>query len=532
MPSRWKLEISTLVSLVAISRFAFRSHYLYDLDSVNFALAMERFDPRVHQPHPPGYFLYVCLGRLLNVVVQDANLTLVILSIAASCGVVLLIYKTALDWFGVTEARFASLLFLFSPLAWFHGTVALTYSVEAFFSALLGYLCWRVYCGNVGLIIPVGIILGISAGVRPSSLLFLGPLYLFSMRDASLSRKLIGISALVVTLAAWLVPMISASGGFSAYFGALVSLWRLAPSRNTVFNSSPATSIARACTIAFIYLMSFGPASLVLLRALRRGNPAVPGKSLFTIVWLAPALSFFTFIFLQFVNSGYLLLLVAPVCIWLGYWASEWYRKSTWRKPLKLAAIAVCALVNILIFLQSPFYCSYRSVRRFEVQLDHIREALPQVGAREDTLIIGFDSHFLGYRHAGYYLPNYLTIQYPEVKLAEGTRAFALQDHNTRLLARLPLASYSRFILFPLPSGEAYGEYLEDVKRLLPNKDLRIVRMGGDDFVTGPIDLLPKLFPGTATAEVKSVYTSLHSGSPDVNNREHPPDGVSPPNVP
>ena len=147
-------------------------------------------------------------------------------------------------------------------------------------------------------------------------------------------------------------------------------------------------------------------------------------------------------------------------------------------------------------------------------------------------MIIGFDSHFLGYRHAGYYLPNYLTIQYPEVKLAEGTRAFALQDHNTRLLARLPLASYSRFILFPLPSGEAYGEYLEDVKRLLPNKDLRIVRMGGDDFVTGPIDLLPKLFPGTATAEVKSVYTSLHSGSPDVNNREHPPDGVSPPNVP
>ncbi len=26
---------------------------------MNFALAMERFDPRIQQPHPPGYFLYV-----------------------------------------------------------------------------------------------------------------------------------------------------------------------------------------------------------------------------------------------------------------------------------------------------------------------------------------------------------------------------------------------------------------------------------------------------------------------------------------
>jgi hypothetical protein len=37
-------------------------------------------------------------------------------------------------------ARFAALLFLLSLLAWFHGIVALTYGVEAFFSALVGYL--------------------------------------------------------------------------------------------------------------------------------------------------------------------------------------------------------------------------------------------------------------------------------------------------------------------------------------------------------------------------------------------------------
>src|SRR6267143_4910795 len=98
MVYRQKLSLVLLTGAVAISRFMFRSHYLYDLDSVNFALAMQRFDPRVHQPHPPGYFLYISFGRLLNSVFHDANLALVVMSIVASCGVAVVVYKMTLDW--------------------------------------------------------------------------------------------------------------------------------------------------------------------------------------------------------------------------------------------------------------------------------------------------------------------------------------------------------------------------------------------------------------------------------------------------
>jgi hypothetical protein len=114
-----KFPLVFLTGAVAISRWVFRSHYLYDIDSVNFALAMRRFDPHVHQPHPPGYFLYVCLGWLLNTVFHDANLALVVLSILASCGAAILIYEIALEWFGPVAARFSGALFLLSPLAWF-----------------------------------------------------------------------------------------------------------------------------------------------------------------------------------------------------------------------------------------------------------------------------------------------------------------------------------------------------------------------------------------------------------------------------
>jgi Protein of unknown function (DUF2723) len=522
MTLRHRVDLSLLVTSVAISRFAFRSHYLYDLDSVNFGLAIERFDPRVHQPHPPGYYLYICMGRLLNLLVHDANLALVLLSIVASCGTVALIYQMALAWFGSRTARFAGLLFLFSPLAWFHGTVALTYSVEAFFSALLGYLCWHIFCGNARLIVPTGLILGISAGVRPSSLLFLGPLFLFSLWNARSKERALGVAVLGMTLAAWFFPMIRASGGFDAYFGALVSLWRLVPSKDTVFNSSPATSIARACTIVFIYLLCFGPLVLTALAALRRGFPIDRQKQIFSLIWVAPALLFFTLIFLKFVNSGYLLLLSSPACLWLGLCLSEWSASTERRISWKLGVIAACFVVNVFIFLESPLYCSYRSVRRFEAQLEGIRAALPQVAHADDTLIVAFDSHFLGYRHAGYYLPGYLTVEYPEAKLIEGARIFSMQGRDTHLLTAMPSGAYSRFVLFPLPTGSSeYRQYLKKVKDPLPSQSLQTVHAGGYDFITGPVSDLPLLFPKAARGPGQSVYVLLHPGLQPVNSRAH-----------
>jgi hypothetical protein len=105
MTSRQALDTAILIAATALTRFVFRSHYLYDIDSVNFALALKRFDPSVHQPHPPGYFLYVCLGRLVNGLFHDANAALVAIGIVFSCGAVAMIYVLAHHWFGRNAAR-------------------------------------------------------------------------------------------------------------------------------------------------------------------------------------------------------------------------------------------------------------------------------------------------------------------------------------------------------------------------------------------------------------------------------------------
>src|SRR5438046_10135233 len=107
MPSGRSFTCGFIVCAVALSRFFFRSHYLYDIDSVNYALALDRFDPTVHQPHPPGYFLYIHLGRLARLVFHDSNTALVVLSILGSCAAAAMIYVLAECWFVRRAAVFA-----------------------------------------------------------------------------------------------------------------------------------------------------------------------------------------------------------------------------------------------------------------------------------------------------------------------------------------------------------------------------------------------------------------------------------------
>ena len=104
-----------------VSRIPFRSRFLYHWDSVNFALGMEQFNVRLHQPHPPGYLLYVLLGRLVDSFVGDANASLVWISLVSGGLTVSMVYLLGRRLFGQTEAIVGALLALTGPAFWFYG---------------------------------------------------------------------------------------------------------------------------------------------------------------------------------------------------------------------------------------------------------------------------------------------------------------------------------------------------------------------------------------------------------------------------
>ncbi len=160
------------------------------LDSVQFALALEKYDITVHQPHPPGYFLYVMLGRLVNFFIKDANSTFIFISILFSGLAVVTIYYLGKEIFDKKTGVIAALIALTSPNLWFHGEVALTYVVEAFFSSFVALLCWRILKGEHKYLWLSVIALGIAGGIRQNTIVFLLPLWLFSVKGVPL-RKII-----------------------------------------------------------------------------------------------------------------------------------------------------------------------------------------------------------------------------------------------------------------------------------------------------------------------------------------------------
>jgi hypothetical protein len=209
---------------------------------------------------------------------------------------------------------------------------------------------------------------------------------------------------------------------------------------------------------------------------------------MFACVWIAPGLLFFTFVFLRFVNSGYLLFLSPPVFAWFGLLASELYGPG--RRTLAWA----CMAVNVLIFLRAPVYCSYYEVRKFEREMGSVVASLSSIASPSEAMILGFDSHFMGYRHAGYYLPDYVTVEYPAVRLSSGLRIFTMQHRDTTLATGLA-DGYKSFIVFPLPQeGDEYRSYTAGIESRFTPNDLSYRSSGGRTFITGPISALATLF--------------------------------------
>ena len=230
----------------------------------------------------------------------------------------------------------------------------------------------------------------------------------------------------------------------------------------------------------------------------------------FVWVWIGPALLFFTLVFLKFVNSGYLLVVTPPLFALLGWKTSEWGRASGLGFPTKAALFCGVAAANTVIFLFAPLYCSWTSVRHFETQLLSTLNSLSRIASPGDTLSVGFESHFLGYRHAGYYLPEWFTVQFPELHGLSETQVFAMESGETHLLNRLPVERFRRFVLLPLPpGGSEYTEYMDRLRARFPPGRLEAVHGDSREFLRGNVNDLNLLFP--ATAKTISAKTGRHA---------------------
>ena len=459
-----------LALLTLLSRWPYRARMLYNWDAVQFALALREFDIAKHQPHPPGYLLYVGLGRLANATLGDATQAYVTLAMLFSAATTFTVYWLARTLYDRFTATAAAALLAGSPLFWFYGSVGLTYAGEAFGASLVALLAYRTLSGRPRCLYAGALMLGLVGGMRQSVLVLLFPLWagcaLVGVRSA---RRLVAAGAVLAgTVLAWLLPLVWLSGGWSAYLAASTQLYGSVVLPTSVLGGDLDATLRQTRHVLESVGVALGPLGLAVLAlpyyVRRRGWHA---REWFLLAWVAPPAAFYTLV--HFGQAGYVLTFLPALVVLLSRvvdecvaaW-SERLRRPRWRLALALLALAPLLLINTGFFVSArplPRAFEHRTgeawvwrardeahdwimsrtaaaLREHEAVIRTYVETIRAVYDPSDTALLtelGNPRSYPWLRHAMFYMPEYAIYQ---ISLGEEPRGFyAPQSSATMILS-------------------------------------------------------------------------------------------------
>ncbi|MFA5801847.1 MAG: glycosyltransferase family 39 protein [Thermoleophilia bacterium] len=306
----------SLFTAALATRIPFRSKSLYSWDSAGFALALERYSIPDHQPHSPGYILYIALGRFFNLFLTDANTALVAISILSGSIAVAGIYFFTRSIFDRTTGIVAAVLLLFSPLAWFYSEVALSYELELPFAIAVTWFLYQMIF-NRRYALAGSIVLGIAAGFRQDVIFFFGIFWLIGTIRCGRRAMLYSWGAIIVTVLAWFVPLLYLAGGITKYRSLSQGQFDSGVYPLSIFANGFDGLLTNIKLIVEGVFLLLGPAGIVIicgLTGLLLSGLFHAGKKVFFLMLLPlPAVLFFV-VFI-FDPPGYLLVFGAPILV-------------------------------------------------------------------------------------------------------------------------------------------------------------------------------------------------------------------------
>jgi len=487
-----------------VSRLPFLAKMPYGLDSIQYVLGVLHYDVRLHQPHPPGYFLFVMAGRLANLVFEDPNRSLVALNVVFSTLCVWVVFELGAELFGRESGLTTAVLFATSPTFWFHGEVALSNMLDCLLVSCLALLCWRTSQGGYRLSYLAAMVLGIAGGVRQNTLPFMLPLFLFSIRKAGTRRISLSIAVLIAVVAAWYFPMAHLSGGLTAYQAALRDHWLNSNWHGLTLEWLPFNSVC----VGYFFLLGTGAGCMFLLLGLlfsveAEGLRVLVRKEVwqFFAAWLIPPLSFFVLVYSHPIQTGHsliylpaLLLLLPPAVRRILDTLCRGGSEPALRRGAVMV-VAVLVISNFYVFLFMNTAVSQKRIRLYESEVQEITSQIRRTWPPEATLLVSADFMFNGFREFTFHLPEYHTYQAKPYSLEGSQQLFAGFHRQTELVEVLRvLPGVKQFVLYAdqflrnpdFQLGIALDQY--------PSENF-VVTPSGLRLFHGSVQELPRMFP-------------------------------------
>jgi hypothetical protein len=482
---RWDVVCAVVLSsLTILSRLPYRARMLYNWDAVQFALALREYDVAKHQPHPPGYILYVALGRLVNAWLDDPTAAYVVLAVAFSGFTTAVVYLLGRTIYDRATALSAATLLAVSPLFWFYGSVGLTYAGEALCASIVAYFSFRALTGSASDAWLAAGYLGLAGGLRQSMLGLLFPLWVVSaFIGAGLRGVLIGLAILTATVLAWFAPMVWLTGGLERYLAASLELADSVVKPTSIVNGPLQVTFGMARYMVESVLVGLGPlalAALFLPWYVRRHGWG--RREWFLIGWTVPPVLVYTLV--HFGQAGYVLTFLPALVVLLSRVLVTALAEAPFARFRPLRAAVAGAAVVLVVLVNGTFFVNARplardfdrirpswvklaqddafdwifsrtaaALREHDAVLTTFVDAIRKQYAPDDTAIIteiGNRRSYPWLRHAMYYLPEYAVYELQVGKMPMGfyaprTSAVMVRTPGTQIV--LP-ASVKRLVWF------------------------------------------------------------------------------------
>lgn len=207
--------------LVLATRIASMPRTFWESDELLFAAAVKKFEPLASHPHPPGYPLYVGLGKLAAAFTSDVFTALVAISVV-SCVVgfvaLSLTFRRLVD--DPDLAVCGALLFYFSASMLVHGMLPMSDS-PAIACAALALYAMTFFPDEATERTAIGLGLATSAaiGIRPQLVVPLLPVFLYVVFRSGNARKIgAAIISFGVLSAAWFAQLVDAAQGWEKFW--------------------------------------------------------------------------------------------------------------------------------------------------------------------------------------------------------------------------------------------------------------------------------------------------------------------------
>jgi hypothetical protein len=409
-----------LFALTLFSRVPFRSQILYHWDSVNFAYAMREFSMAKEQPQPPGYIVYVWLCRLVDLLFDDAQTTMVWISIIAGALAVVALFYLGRSMFNRRIGLTAALFLVTSPLFWFYGEIALPHSLDMLLVIVSAWWLYETSQGQHRYLYPAVAIMAVAGGVRQQTIVFLAPLLLFALRRVGVKRLLTAGALGAAICLAWFVPLMALSGGLSNYLRIMGEFSRRFQNTTSVFMAGGWWGVRRnvlklslytlyGCSAALVPAVIY--AAKVASRLRRHKWPPYWERLPFLLLWIAPAWIFYTLVHMG--QQG-LVFVFLPALLLIG--AVGLVRLLVTRARRLITTTAFLVALNAGIFCLVPEYPLGPDTQRLLTRATLVNSdryyrdrfrAVEQNFALESTAILAAHWH-----HVRYYLPRYVGLPF------------------------------------------------------------------------------------------------------------------------